>query len=605
MADQPRQRMLFGIEPEPPELPDSEPAPPASTAAELPAVVPLATMLDTPPPETLQGSTVYVIDAHNLIYQLFHALPEMTGPKGEPVGAVFGFARDLFFLLEERQPDYCFCAFDMPGPTFRHELFHAYKGNRSAMPDDLVPQIATIRQMLAGFRIPALGLAGFEADDILATVARITAELGGECFLVTSDKDCRQLITDRVALYNIRKNVVINAEALEKEWGIRPDQVVDFQSITGDSTDNIPGIPGLGPGYAKKLLQDHGSLDRAIQAGGEGLGPKRREAFRQNVQLALASRELVRLNASVPVPIDWQGGRVRGVDGEGLSALFRQFNFRALTDKAAALKAETAEPAPGRKPAYRLVDSSGALQALAGELAEQKWISVDTETTHIWPRWAEIVGYSFAWKEDEAWYIPVRAPEGDPCLDPAEVLETLRPILENPSILKIGQNLKYDYVVLRSAGVHLAGIAFDTIVASYLLDAGSRNHNLDELARRYLQHETIKIKDLIGTGKNQRRMDEVPVALVTDYAAEDAIVPVWLRPILERKLAESELSDLFVNVEMPLVEVLAELEYCGIRVDVDRLRNLSERHGQRLVSLEREIYALAGHEFNIASPRQL
>lgn len=561
--------------------------------------------MDTPPPESLEGATVFVVDAHNLIYQLFHALPEMTSPKGEPVGAVFGFARDLFYLLEEQKPDFLFCAFDLPGDTFRHDLYAGYKMNRSAMPDDLIPQIAIIRKMLAAFRIPALGLAGYEADDILATVARITEEHGGQCRLVTSDKDCRQLITDRVAVYNIRKNLVLDADALEKDWGIRPDQVVDFQAITGDSTDNVPGIPGLGPGFAKKLLQKHGSLDAAIEAQGDGLGPKRRQTFNENVELAELSRKLVRLSSDVPVPIDWQGGRVQGVDARALASLFRGFNFRVLTEKAVSLQRETEEPAPRREPTYHLVGSQEAFNEFVDQLAEQKCISIDTETTSLWPRWAEIVGYSFAWNEEEAWYLPVRAPAGDPCLDGVEVLEALRPILEDPSIEKIGQNIKYDYIVLRGMGVRLAGIGFDTIVASYLLDAGSRNHTLDELARRYLQHETISIKDLIGSGKNQKRMDEVPVAQVADYAAEDAIVPFWLKPILAKKLAQAELEKLFHDVEMPLVEVLAELEYAGIRVDVERLKALSQRHGERLSSLEKEIYEIAGHEFNIASPKQL
>ncbi len=603
MSDAPQQKMLFGMGPEPVER-DAESSPDEIHPPTRPDPVP-ETARATPPPDSLDGSTVYVIDAHNLIYQLFHALPEMTGPKGEPVGAVFGFARDLFFLLEEKRPDYLFCAFDMPGDTFRHELYADYKMNRSAMPDDLIPQIASIRRMLAAFRIPALGIPGYEADDILATVARITEERGGLCRLVTSDKDCRQLITDHVALYNIRKNLVFDAGELEKEWGIRPDQVVDFQAIAGDSTDCVPGVPGLGPGFAKKLLEQHGSLDAAVEARGEGLGPKRRQAFNDNVELAQLSRRLVRLEPNVPVPIDWQGGRVAGVDAGALADLFREFNFRALTQKAVQLQGRVSEPAAKRSPRYRLVDSLEALDAFTAELARQKTISVDTETTNLWPRWAEIVGYSFAWKEDEAWYIPVRAPEGDPCLDPDTVLEKLRPIFEDELIEKIGQNLKYDYVVLRSAGVRLAGIAFDTIVASYLLDAGSRNHTLDELARRYLKHQTITIKELIGSGKNQKRMDEVPVAQIAEYAAEDAIVPLWLKPILEKKLVTAELDELFHKVEMPLVEVLAELEYTGIRVDVDCLKTLSERLGQRLLALESEIYQIAGHEFNIASPKQL
>ena len=608
MSDRHDQKMLFGIpaetnEPKTQAL-ERNPAP-ADCGEDVRGDVEAPQTVDTPPPESLEDASVYVIDAHNLIYQLFHALPEMTGPKGEPLGAVFGFARDLFFLLEEKKPDYLFCAFDLPGDTFRHELYGEYKINRSAMPDDLIPQIATIRKMLAAFRIPALGMPGYEADDILATVARITEQLGGECRLVTSDKDCRQLITDRVALFNIRKNLIFDAQALEKDWGIRPDQVVDFQAITGDSTDNIPGVPGIGPGFAKKLLQKHGSLDAAIEAQGDGLGPKRRQAFNENIELAQLSRQLVQLNCEVPVPIDWQGGRTEGVDAKALATLFRSFNFRALTEKAVALQDEVSAPGPRREPTYHLVDSHEALEAFVTDLARQTCISVDTETTHLWPRWAEIVGYSFAWNEEEAWYIPVRAPEGEPCLDPIVVLEKLHPVLEDPSIEKVGQNLKYDYIVLRSAGLRLAGISFDTIVASYLLDAGSRNHTLDELARRYLQHETISIKELIGSGKNQKRMDEVPVAQVAEYAAEDAIVPFWLKPILTKKLAEAELEKLFRDVEMPLVEVLAELEFAGIRVDVERLRELSKRHGERLKTLESEIYEIAGHEFNIASPKQL
>ena len=259
----------------------------------------------TPPPSSLSGKSVYVIDAHNLIYQLFHALPEMTGPRGEPLGAVFGFARDLFYLLDEKQPDYLFAAFDMPGGTFRHEIYEQYKANRKAMPDDLVPQIGSIRRMLRGFRIPALGCPDYEADDVLATVARMTEELGGRCYLVTSDKDCRQLITEHVALYNIRKDQVFDAAALEKEWGIRPEQVVDFQALTGDTTDSVPGIPSIGPGYAKKLLQKYGTLEKAIENKGEGLGPKRQQLFNEHASLHCSAPACAARSAR-PVDIDWQ-----------------------------------------------------------------------------------------------------------------------------------------------------------------------------------------------------------------------------------------------------------------------------------------------------------
>ena len=288
MSDQPQQRMLFGMAPEPDVTGSKDPAsdaPPVDVTNDLPIAEPQFA-IDTPPPESFDGASVYVVDAHNLIYQLFHALPEMTGPKGEPVGAVFGFARDLFFLLEEKQPDYLFCAFDLPGDKFRHELYAEYKMNRSAMPDDLIPQIATIRRMLSAFRIPALGLPGYEADDILATVARITEERGGQCRLVTSDKDCRQLITDQVALYNIRKNLVFRLPGAGKGLGHpAPTRFVDFQAITGDSTDNVPGVPGLGPGFAKKLLLKHDSLDAAIEAQGRRTWPQATSGFQRKCRV--------------------------------------------------------------------------------------------------------------------------------------------------------------------------------------------------------------------------------------------------------------------------------------------------------------------------------
>jgi len=562
----------------------------------------------SPPPESLQGQTVYVVDAHSLIYQVFHALPEMTSPRGEPVGAVFGFARDVLYLLEVKRPDYLFCAFDMPGKTFRHELFDRYKIHRPEMPDDLVPQIESIRRLIEALGVPALGCESFEADDVMATLARISDELGGACCLVTGDKDCRQLISDRVTLYNIRKDQVFDREALKAEWGITPEQVVDFQALVGDSVDNVPGVPLIGPKLAQQLLALYGTLEGVLEHAEEVSGAKRRQNLIEGRQQALLSRELVRLNQHVPVAIDWRAGRVGGIDRGRVLELFGEFGFRSLAEKVEALEAIQGKPAP-KKPEvwaeYRLVATPEALEAFVDQLRRQKCISLDTETTSIWPRWAQLVGLSFAWKDDEAWYVPVRAPEGEPCLDLNTTLEALRPVLEDPAIEKVGQNLKYDMIVLRSAGVELAGVTFDTMVASYLLDAGQRNHNLDDLARRYLDHTTIKISQLIGTGKNQKRMDEVPVRQVADYAGEDALLPLRLRPILSEKLAEANLEKLCADVELPLIDVLVELEYNGIKIDVDRLAELSRQHAARMEILEKEIYDLAGRKFNIASPKQL
>jgi len=600
MAERTRQTSLPGFEPE------DAPRPPGDRVEPPPLVEPQSA---SPPPESLEGRTVWVVDAHSLIHQVFHALPEMTSPRGEPVGAVFGFTRDVLYLLAEKRPDFLFCAFDLPGKTFRHEMYDQYKVQRAEMPEDLVPQIGSIRRVIHALGVPALGCESFEADDVLATMARIADELHAECFLVTSDKDCRQLITDRVKLYNIRKDQIFDREALQEDWGIAPEQVVDFQALVGDSVDNVPGVPLIGPKFARQLLQQYGTLDAVLDHAGEVSGKKRKENLITYRKQAELSRELVRLDALVPVPIDWKGGRTGGIDRAAAQALFHEFGFRSMGQKLNGLDVMEGQPAPLPQPAveadYRLVDSPEKLDAFLVELRQQKSISLDTETTNVWPRWAEIVGYSFAWKDGEAWYLPVRAPEGEPCLHPDATLEALRPVLEDPAVEKVGQNLKYDMIVLRSAGVELAGVAFDTMVADYLLEAGRRNHNLDDLALRYLDHTTTKISELIGTGKSQKRMDEVPVAQVVDYAGEDALLPLRLRPILAERLAGAGLDDLFTDLELPLIDALVELEHNGIRVDVDRLSQLSRRYGERIETLEQEILELAGHPLNIASPKQL
>jgi DNA polymerase I len=288
---------------------------------------------DPPAPNPLPGQTVWVIDSHSLIHQVFHALPEMTGPQGEPVGAVFGFARDLFYLLEEKRPDYLFCAFDLPGKTFRHGISESYKEHRPAMPETLVPQIPAIRRMLTAMGIPALACESFEADDILATVARQTEEFGGLCFLVTADKDCRQLITDRVKVFNIRKNEIYDEARLREEWGIAPKQVIDYQAMVGDSVDNVPGIPLIGPKLARQLLEEYGTLEAIFDHADEVSGTKRRENLKTFHDQALLSRTLVRLDAHVPVSIDWPAGRTGQIDQAAARALFREFGFRSLEQK--------------------------------------------------------------------------------------------------------------------------------------------------------------------------------------------------------------------------------------------------------------------------------
>jgi DNA polymerase-1 len=552
---------------------------------------------------TLAGRDVWLVDANNLIFQVFHAIPEMTSPQGRPVNAVYGFTRDLFYLIEEKQPDLLICVFDGPEKTFRHEFFTDYKANRGEMPEDLAPQFAEIDRVLRGFGVPRLASSGFEADDLLATLAAQIDHEGGQCTLVTGDKDCRQLITDRVTIYNVRKDQMYGAAELEEQWGIRPDQVVDFQSLVGDSVDNVPGVPLIGPKLARELLLQYETLDAVLDHADEVKGKKRSENLKTYRDQALLSRRLVRLRDDVPIDFNWPDGRVGGLDIAELASLFREYGFRTFSEKVQSMEVASA---PGKWTAdYITVDTPAAFEALLFELARQASFSFDTETTSLTPTRAELVGLSFAWEEGRAFYVPVRAPAGERHLKLADVLMGLRPILENPAIGKTGQNLKYDVVVLKTAGIDVRGVSFDTMVASYLLEAGQRNHNLDELAKRHLDHTTTKISELIGTGKNQKRMDEVTVAAVSPYACEDADVALRLVPILAERLDAEELTDLFEQVEMPLVEVLSELEHNGIRLDVGRLAALSREFGERIDATRAEIYKLAGRELNIDSPKQL
>ena len=561
------------------------------------------TSLSEPP--SIQGWQVYVVDAHSLIFQVFHAIPQMTSPRGEHVNAVFGFVRDMLDLIEKKKPDALLCAFDLSGPTFRSEMFEAYKADRGEMPEELATQIPKIYEVLQAMAVPILSCEGYEADDVLATVARMCDEAGANCFLVSGDKDCRQLITDRVAIFNIRKGQVFDAAALLADWGVGPDQVVDYQALVGDKVDNVPGVPGIGAKTAQGLLETYGTLDNVLERAADIPGSKGKTLL-DNREVALLSRELVRLDAFVPITPDWDASRIGGMNQARLADLFAEFGFRTLADRAAKL---TVSEAPATSAAnyegYQLVDTPAKLAELVAALSQQTLISVDTETTHVQPRCAELVGLSFAYQPGEAYYVPVRGPAGDPVLDPKETLAALRPVLENPAIRKLGQNLKYDMIVLRTAGVELAGAAFDTMIANYLLDAGGRSHNLDDLAKRYLNHTTIKIGELIGKGKQQKRMDEVPVAQVATYAAEDADIPLRIHPILAARLEELGLSKLNETVEVPLIEVLADMEYTGVRVEPARLAELSARYGERLQQLEQEIEELAGHPLNIASPKQL
>lgn len=574
----------------------------------LPSILqaPIAAAVEEGMPD-LDGKLVVVVDAHSLIYQVFHALPPMTSSSGLPVSAVYGFVGDMLELIESKQPDYLVAAFDKSEVTFRNELYDQYKAHRDPMPDELRQQIPLVRQALDAMGIGIMEQSGFEADDLLATVAATVEAAGGHCLIVTSDKDCRQLITDRVRLYNIRKKEELDSAGLLEIWGIRPDQVVDFQSLVGDSVDNVPGIPLIGPKLAQQLLAQFQTLDEVLANADAVSGKKRKQNLIEFRDQALLSRELVRLRADVASPIPWSRSVRAAGDLERVQRLFDEFGFRGLKARATAtLGLSPAEPVEQTwTTTYRMIQSLAELAEFVEMVRQFTSIAIDTETTGTNPRASDLVGISIAWAPGQAAYIPVRSPDGQPGLPEADVIETLSEVLASPQIAKIGQNLKFDAVVLRSAGAGLAGITTDTMVADYLLNPGGRNHTLDDLSRRFLGHTTTPIKDLIGTGKNQIGMNDVDVVVVTDYACEDVDVPLRIAPTIRQQLADAGLLELYDQVEIPLISVLAEMEFNGIRVDADYLRAMSGEFATQIDGLREEIHALAGRPFNIDSPKQL
>jgi DNA polymerase-1 len=552
----------------------------------------------------LAGKKVVVVDSHSLIYQVFHAMAPMTSPDGRAIHAVYGFTRDILDIQKKYQPDFLICAFDRSEITFRNELYDQYKAHRDPMPEDLRSQIPMIRQLLEALEIPILDLDGYEADDILATISRSVDEAEGFCWLVTSDKDCRQLLGERVQMLNLRKHAFYGPAELEKDWGIRPDQVVDFQAMVGDKADNVPGIATIGPKTATQLLTEFGTLDEVL-ANTDKIKGKKAERIRESTDIALLSRKLVRLDTDVPVVVPWRRAQVTSINSAAALQLCEEFGFRSLAERVAGLGAKTkAEPVQWDTD-YRTIDDASALKTLVDQLRECDRVAVDTETTSTNPALAELVGISLCWAEGKAAYIPIQAPDGESVVDQQEAVELLRPILESDLIEKIGQNLKYDMVVLRAVGLRLAQPLFDTMVADYLINPGQNSHSIDDLAKRYLNYETTSIKQLIGTGKKQIGMNEVPVTKVSDYACEDVDVPWRLYDVLNKQLHDLDLMELFSDLEIPLIDVLAEMESNGIAIDTELLEVISGELAGRLADLKTEIHQLAGGEFNIDSPAQL
>ena len=561
------------------------------------------------PPERL-----YLLDGTALAYRAYFAFlkSNLSDRHGRPTGAIYGFVMTLLKLLRDEEPEHIGVAFDPDGPTFRHEAYADYKATRQRMDDALLDQIGKLRDVVRAFNIPVLEVPRFEADDVLATVARQASERGIEVSIVTGDKDLCQCVNERVRVYDILKPgqdlVILDSAGVCEAWGVPPSRVVDVLALMGDSSDNVPGVAGIGRKTAVKLVQDHGSLpeilEKACRADSPIGPPKLREKLCAGRAAAEMSLALVRVDDHVPIGFDFENLRVARRDEPRLQDMFREFNFTTLLAEVATAQATTTEHD------YRLVRTPDELDALVSRLRSAALVAVDTETTGLDPLRAELVGVSFSVEQGGAWYVPMNlAPPifGDaaPGAERARILDVLRPLLEDARVPKVGQNIKYDLLALRRAGVSVAGYVADTMIASFCLDPESRQHNLDALALRHFGYRKIPTKDLIGSGKSERSMAEVPVEQVSEYACEDADFTLRLANTFLPRLEHDDVGRLYREVEMPLVPVLASMEAAGVRVDVERLRAMAQELGERSAQLEREICGIAGVAFNLNSPKQL
>ncbi len=555
--------------------------------------------------------TLYIIDGHAQIYAAYYApmSANLTAPDGEPTRATYIFTTMLIKLLRECRPDYICVAMDAPGPTFRHEIYPNYKANRPAMPEDLPPQIARVHDILEAFNIPIISIPGFEADDIIGTLTRIIKEKGLQTCIVSRDKDLEQLLDENTFMYDPRKDATRTSETLLDDKGLRPDQFIDALALEGDTSDNIPGVPDVGPKTALSWIKKYGSLDNLIAHADEVKG-KRGDNLRASIDQLKLSRQLVTINREIPLETDLQSLTVKDFDRDKVANLFTRLNFNRLLEQLdlPANPDDDANPADAAATSvveYTLINTDDLFAGFLTELNSQSLFAVDTETTSCNAVAANLVGMSFSWTPGQAYYLPLKAPLGQQCLDRQKTLDALRPIMENPAIGKIGQNIKYDLIVFRKAGIHIQGIVSDTMIASYILDSSRTSHSLDFLAKEFLNHDTIKLSSLLGKGKNQLTFDMVDTATACDYAAEDADITLRLHHALNGQLTDVTLRHLYEDLELPLLEVLAEMEYNGVYLDTARLRKLSVHLSEKLDEIIDKVHAEAGQSFNLDSPRQL
>jgi len=547
-----------------------------------------------------KDKTLYLIDGTAYIYRAYHAIRGLTNSKGLPTNAAFGFTRILIKLIEDRSPEHVAMLFDAKGPTFRHKIYKDYKANRPPMPEDLSIQIPHIKEITKGFNIPVMEMQGFEADDLIGALGRMAEEAGFFVVMVTGDKDFVQLVTDKAVIWDPMKEKTIDIKAVRESFGVEPGQMIDVMGLSGDTSDNIPGVPGIGPKTALTLIKTFGSMERLYEQLDKITKKKQHQNLVQYKEQAFLSKELVKINTRVPIEFNPHDFRFKEPDNARLSSLFKTLEFRQL-------QKDFPKKSDLSKKQYATVLDKDAFSDLVARLKTSDMFAVDTETTSKDPMKAKLVGLSFSVKSDEAFYIPLAHdyPDVPDQLALKTVLNLLKSVLENPDIKKIGQNIKYDWMVLKRHGINLAGVVFDTMLASYLINPSKRAHNLDQIALDFLDHKTITYQDVTGKGKKGVIFARVPLETAGPYSCEDADITLMAYHVLKPMLEDASLVQLLKKVEMPLIPVLMKMEMTGVCVDKKKLRDLSASFENQLKGLESRIYSIAGEEFNIRSSQQL
>jgi len=561
-----------------------------------------------------QQKRLFIIDGYATLYRAHYALIRnpLTNTAGTPTSAVFGFANQVFQLIEDEKPDYLVAAFDSKGKNFRHELYTDYKANRSEMPDEIQTQLPYLWELLEAMNIPMLRVGGVEADDIIGTVAKMCDKENLQCNIVSGDKDFMQLINDKTFLYapqaRKRAKEIFDKKKVLEKWGVGPEHIIDLLGLMGDSSDNVPGVQGVGPKTAKKLIQDFGSIENIYEEIDNISNEKMREKLLNSKDNALLSKQLVTILTDVKIDATINDFEKKEMDSSKLEDIFKELEFSGLLKKIGSNESINIESVK-REKSYSNLITIDQLTSFVSSVKENEWLSVDLETTSINPMVAEIVGFSFSMKKDTGVYVPIRFKDkkdnlfGDDDLQTA--IDILKPILENPDIPKTGQNIKYDALIMKRYGINLDGIAFDTMIAAHLISPNARSYKLDNLSISHLNYKMVPIKDLIGSGKNQITMDQVTLEDISFYAAEDADVVIELTEIFLKELKNQKLYNYFMAIEIDLLPVLIDMQFNGIFVDKDYLAIRSDEIGIKIDALHNEITKLADQDFNVNSSQQL